>query len=281
MNIRLAPWIGRAVFRKGLSMTKAALLAQLRAEVSALEGHPERLDSGHSSDSLWCFGSSVLDQNLSGGLSLAAVHELAPDEPAHWASAVAVAVRLLLRLPPTRDQRPLLWVQNRRTVAERGRLSAASLAAAGLALERLIFLEVSKPAEALWALEEGLQTPSLAAVVAAGVEIGFTASRRLSLACSASAVPLLHLPERASATTAAATRWQVSPRPSAPDLLVSQAVGRSRWHLRLVRARQEGAMRWPASYDVEWDDATLCFDLVAPLAPRSVEAPASRIARAA
>jgi protein ImuA len=256
-------------------MGKAALLARLREEIGRAEGRAVRLspESGAgTADDLWRFGGAALDSRFPAGLGLAALHELSPDQPAHWASAAAIAVRLVQRLPLARAARPLLWVQGSRSMQERGHVSAAHLAATGLALERLVFLEVRKPADALWALEEGLQTPALAAVVAAGIEIGFTASRRLSLACAASGVPLLHLPEVPPGTTAAATRWTVSPRPSAPDLLVPQAVGPPRWRLSLTRARQDVGIAWPTSFEVEWDDATLCFDMVAPLASGPVAA---------
>jgi protein ImuA len=262
-------------------MDRAALLARLKAEVSALEGRAAQL-SRHADDGLWRFGGAALEAGFPAGLALSAMHEFAPAEPAHFACAVAVAVRLLLRLPEARRARPWLWVQPRHLAHERGQLCAAALAAAGLAPERLIFVEVGKMSEAHWAIEEGLHTSALGAVVATGIDMDFTTSRRLALACASGAVPLLHLPERPSLTTAAATRWEVSPRPSAPDPWVAQGCsGRPRWQLALQRARQDVAAKWPANFEVEWDDAALCFDLVPELVSRSVAAPTAWITRAA
>jgi protein ImuA len=250
-------------------MSKQAVLAQLRTAIATVEGRPARLEDLQPGQA-WQFGSADLDARF--GLAVAAMHTVAPDCPAHWASAAAIALRLLQRLPAPHATRPLLWVQTTRSLQERGRLSAAALTNTGLTVDRLICLDVRTPAEALWALEEALQTPALAAVVAAGIDIGFTASRRLALAAAACAVPLLHLPEQHPANTAATTSWTVTPRTSAPDPLVAQAVGRPRWQLDLVRAKLSGAkisganmMAWPARVEVEWDDATLCFNLVAGL----------------
>jgi hypothetical protein len=262
-------------------MDKAALLARLKAEVSALEGRAAQLVPS-ADDGLWRFGGAGLDAGFPAGLALSAMHEFAPAEPAHFASAVAVAVRLLLCLPEARWARPLLWVQPRRIGSERGQLCAAALTLVGLPCDRLIFVEVGKMSDAHFTLEEGLHTAALGAVVAGGIDMDFTTSRRLALACNERAVPLLHLPERPSVTTAAATRWEVSPRPSGPDPWVKQGCsGNLRWQLALQRARQDVAAKWPMVMQVEWDDAALCFDLVPELVSRSGTAPAARLFRAA
>ncbi len=237
-------------------MTRAALLAQLRAEIQAVEGRPLQLAGAPTAHWRWGTSESAPESGLSSvEMALGGLHEVVPRQPAHWASAAAIAVRLLQRLPPTHQGRPLLWVQSQQTARERGRLSAAWLAASGLALEQLIFLDVSKPQDALWALEEGVGTAALGAVVAAGIDIGFTASRRLSLICAATAVPLLHLPETAAPTTAACTRWQVAPCASAADPLLPGAAGHPRWQLTLLRARQDSGLAWPATFEVGWTDA--------------------------
>jgi protein ImuA len=251
-------------------MSKSAVLARLRAEIARVEGNEARLEATTRAEDLWRFGGPGLDARLSSGLSLAGIHELSPDIPAHWPSVVAMTLRLMLRLPPTRTQRPLLWVQNRARAQERGRMSATHLVAAGLALERLVLLDVDKDAEALWALEEALHTPTLAAVIACGLDISFTASRRLALACGQTLVPLLHLTERPAAQSAALTRWQVAPLPSAPEPLLIRMVGSPRWRLTLLRARMDMGCLWPVDFNVEWNNRALCLDMVDPVAARPV-----------
>lgn len=251
-------------------MDKAALLARLRDDLSRQSGRGFPEPDGGSA--CWQLGDGAA---LAVPLPPAAVHELAPELPSQWASAAAVAVRWLLRLPEARQACPILWVEMAVTARERGALCATALAGLGLAPERLILVEARKPAEALWALEEGARLPGLAAVVAAGVPVPFTASRRLTLACEASGVPLLHLPEVPAATSAAATRWRVAPLPGVPEPLLPGHAGAPRWRLQLVRARQGLAWRWPRTIEVEWKDGAFCICLAAPLASGAVAARAA------
>ncbi len=250
-------------------MTKAAVLAQLRAALSVLEGRPAQLEETQNIDS-WRIGDI--------SLAVTGVHEIAPAAPSHWSKAAGLAVRLLLCLPAARRGKPLLWVQTTGTLRERGRLSAVRLSQLGLDIDRLILLDVDKPRDALWALDEALRCRALAGVVAAGVDIGFTASRRLSLAAASSHVPLLHVPEHMPATSAALTRWQVAPLPSGVDPWASKAVGPPRWRLTLTRARQPISCALPATFDLEWCHEALRFNLVSPLAYQPVAAPAAHAA---
>src|SRR4030081_1055408 len=89
-------------------------------------------------------------------------------------------------------------------------------------MERLLILRVAHPRDALWAFEEALKCPALAAVLAGLPEAGdaadFTATRRLSLAAQAGGGVALMLRHRLyPLPSAAMTRWQVAAALSEPD----------------------------------------------------------------
>ena len=93
----------------------------------------------------------------------------------------------------------------------RDELFAPGLAELGLAPERLIVVRARARAARLWALEEALRSPGLAAALAEVDRLSLTQSRRLQLAAEAKGVTALLLrPPGAGATpSAAATRWRI------------------------------------------------------------------------
>jgi protein ImuA len=141
------------------------------------------------------------------------------------------------------------------------------IAGLGLSPDRLILAEATKPAELLWAMEEGARTKGLAAVVADGVTPDLTASRRLQLAAEAGQglVFLLGAGRQSGASTAL-TRWFVASAPSRP---VADGPGRPCWTIELWRCRSGGR---PREWIVEWNDATLSLSVVSPMADRSLAA---------
>ena len=101
-------------------------------------------------------------------------------------------------------------------IGPRNELFGPGLAELGLAPERLIVVRARPAAARLWALEEALRSPGLAAALAEVDQLSLTQSRRLQLAAEAKGVTALLLrPPGAGATpSAAATRWQIEAAPS-------------------------------------------------------------------
>src|SRR6185437_7351748 len=135
---------------------------------------------GRTAGKVLPFGIAEIDQALpQGGLVLGALHELAgigPDEE-DGAIAAAFLAGILARLEP---ERPVLWC----SIA--GDLHGPGLAACGLGPERLILARMSGEQALLWAMEEGLRSAVLAAVVGEAEALPLAASRRLQLAAEAS-----------------------------------------------------------------------------------------------
>lgn len=189
------------------------------------------------------------------------------DGPASWPAGIGFGLALASQCPGA-----VLWCQSGHMAREYGRLYGPGLAALGLDPARLILARTRKDADALWAMEEGLRSAGISAVVGEVAGAGFTASRRLALACAegGTAGLLLHLPD--GAATAARARWRVAPAPAAPDPWDGRAPGRPRWHVELVRGDDARTGQWT----MEWDGETHRFHLAAALADRTAEARTGR-----
>ena len=207
-------------------------------------------------------GIPAVDTALGGGLATGCLHEVlaGPDGGSGDAAATGFGLALLARLLGG-DTRPALWC------ARRIDLYGPGLAAFGLDPGRLILLEAAKPAELLWAMEEGLRCPGLAAVVAELDGLDLTAGRRLQLAAEAGGATGLVLGRRAGGAPAAPPRRRLTPPPAARS-----APRRSpRWHVELLRCR--GGR--PRDWEMEWHDGTGDLALAAALRDRPAAAPAA------
>ena len=213
-------------------------------------------------------GVAGIDSTLPWGGLPRGVHEIAM--PSTDAAGTGFAAVLLAARPG-----PVLWCRSRRVAVESGRLYGVGLARFGLAPERLILVEADKPADLLWAMEEGLRAGKYASVVGEGAAPDLTASRRLQLAAEAGEGVALLLSEISptalagrGAPLACMTRWRAASVSTEPE---AGGPGRPRWELELRHCRGGGR---PQSWIVEWDDATLSLSLVFPLADRSLAAAA-------
>jgi hypothetical protein len=124
------------------------------------------------------FGVKAIDERLpEGGLALGALHEVAGggNGAIDGAAAALFAAGIAAR---TRGR--VLWCVTRQD------LFAPALAAAGLAPDRVIYVEAGDEKSVLACFEEGLRHDGLGAVVAEVARLSMTASRRLQLAAESS-----------------------------------------------------------------------------------------------
>src|SRR5438309_8139220 len=172
---------------------------------------------------------------------------------------------------------PVLWC------LKRPDLYGPGLMAHGLDPARLVLVSAPRDEEILWAMEEGLRTQGLAAVIGEVGRLPMVAGRRLQLAAERSGVTALVLRrwrngEEAAAErerpSAALTRWRVASLPSRDehrfrdDPWLRHLIGRPRWRVELLRCR--GGV--PAQWNVEVADATGHVCLSAELADRPAAA---------
>jgi protein ImuA len=163
------------------------------------------------------------------------------------------------------DRRQVLWVQDRSAIRLGGRPYLHGLPAD--LRHRVIHVAATSPEDALFAMEEGLKCRDLACVIGevAGNPraLGFTASRRLSLAAERHGIALwLVRLDAAADLSSARMRWRVAAVPSCEPRWNPQAPGAARWRAELFRARghlpgewmmddADGilrAERWPSSH---------------------------------
>ena len=148
----------------------------------------------------------------------------------------------------------VLWCLQTYEIRERGVPYAPGFAAFGLDPARLVVTRGRGDIEILWAMEEGLRTPGVAAVVGEVGDVDFTHSRRLQLAAETSGVTAFVLRRGDDMPASAAfTRWRVTPVPGAgAGASASASIGLARWRLELRRCRGGTPNEW----SVEWDDET-------------------------
>ncbi|HCL65079.1 MAG TPA: damage-inducible protein [Rhizobium sp.] len=235
-------------------------IESLRAQIEKIEGRGRRVKS------VLPFGIADIDSRLpGGGLTLGALHEIAGggNGAVDGAAAALFAAGVAAR---TRGK--VLWVITRPD------LFAPALAQAGLAPDRVIYVEAGNDKTVLACVEEGLRHGGLGAVVGEVARLDMTASRRLQLCAEGSGtigIALRRWRRQTEASdfgqpTAAATRWRVSVMPSAA--LPVPGVGRHRWLLELIRARAGES----ADFEVEACDDSGRLALPAELVHRPASA---------
>ncbi len=220
-----------------LSTPDPQLISALRERIRQLE----RGDAAGSAEQTpLSLGAAQLDAALPwGGLPRAALHEIVGDDGAGPGFAAHLAARLAA------DGRPILWCRRRRD------LYGPGLAALGLAPERMVLVRARTEGEILWAMEEGLRSGCLAAVLGEVERIAPIAARRLQLAAEAEGVSalLLRNGRDESASCPAVTRWRVG---SVASGVALDGSPRPRWRLDLLRCRNG----MPRSWVVERNDDT-------------------------
>lgn len=266
-------------------MPTAATLHRLRDRIRRLEqGHPVRLapDGGGAlpaslpaslSESVppeaVPFGLPAIDAALPwGGLPRGMVHEILCGDPGDGAPT-AFLLALIGRQKAAGHAGPVLWVSCRRD------LFAPALPVYGCDPADFLFVRCTRGEEVLWAMEDGLRCPALAAVAGDVGRPDFSATRRLQLAAGRSGVPLflhrsLHWTERATgreagkgarkagvlAPSAAVTRWAVTARlpdpagsPTGFPTESGAETGDPAWTVHLHRCRGGRPGRWPVVWD--------------------------------
>jgi protein ImuA len=261
------------------SMGQAApTLQRLRETLAAID---PKLGPGLPDEDRRVEIAAPIDAALGGGLACGALHELAPAAPFQFGATSGFAVAVAARATDTRGE--VLWIATDFARREGGGPYGPGLDRFGLASSRLVVLNVSRPTDVLWAMEEGLRCRALACVIAEltgeGAEADLTATRRLSLAAregvsarvSGLGLLIRHCatPRSSAMPSAAATRWSIAGAPSLPDRLarLSGGLGRTRFDLSLRKNRRGPSGRWL----VEWDHHERAFQ---PAVSVGVAAPA-------
>src|SRR5271166_5006909 len=245
-------------------MIERTLLPELRERIRRIE-RPTAAIHG-----VLPFSIAAIDRVLpGGGLARGALHEIlgAGGDEEDGALAAAFAAGILGRLAAQKSlagDGMVLWC------LPRPDLYGPGLAAHGLDPAHLVLVRAPRDAEILWAMEEGLRAPGIAAVVGEVGTLAAVASRRLQLAAERSGITAFLLrrwrdggqaARERNLPNAAVTRWRIAAVPSQP-LWGEPGVGRPRWRVEILRCRGGE----PACWEVEEADATGHVSLAATVA---------------
>lgn len=184
------------------------------------------------------FGAEAIDARLGGGLARGALHEFYAAAVEDSSAAAAFAVALAMR--GGSRGKPVVWVREKQCAARTGHLYAAGLVELGFDPDDLFLVDAPDTRAVLRAGADIVKCGEVGAVViepwGKAPLLDLTASRRLSMAASASGVLTLMLRVDAQpAPSAAQTRWQVASAPS--SLLVANAPGNPAFDIVLLRHR--------------------------------------------
>lgn len=211
------------------------MLAQLQSDILRLQGFKP------AASGLGALALGVIDEAFPNRtFPLAAVHELWAPAPEAVAASSGFMTGLMAAL--MRPKGVAVWISTRRTVFP------PALKAFGIKPDRVLFVEVPREREALWAMEEALRSPALTAVVGELRDISFTASRRLQLAVEQSQVTGFIINRAAKlTTTACVSRWQITSLPS-ETIDALPGIGLPQWRVELLRIRNGR----PGVWQVQW-----------------------------
>lgn len=221
-------------------MEKADVVQQLQKQILALQGF-KRSVGIHSLDTgLGPLQAAFPEHTFPTG----AVHELISYSPEDAAATCGFIAGLAGKLMQAQSR--CLWISTRSIVFP------PALKIFGIEPHQVIFIDLTRQKEALWAIEEALKCKAVATVVGELPELSFAESRRLQLAVEHSRVTGFihrHRP-RSENTVACVTRWKITPLVSAmPDGL--PGLGLPRWNVALTKVRNGR----PGAWAVEWNNS--------------------------
>lgn len=177
---------------------------------------------------------------------IAAVHEFISKSGEEVAATAGFVTALLAGL--MKGGKACIWI------SMGGKVFPPALKAFAVEPDQIIFVDLQREKDMLWAMEEALKCKGLAAVVAEIREISFTASRRLQLAVEQSRVTgfLLRYQPRQLSTTACVSRWSIASLPSETKDGMP-GLGFPRWKIDLQKIRNGK----PGIWQMEWTGSRL------------------------
>ena len=213
--------------------SKANIIAQLRRDILPLQRYQTALKNTALDEKLGAIKNAFPGNTF----PLAAIHEfisITPEDGAVTGGFVAGILASLMH-----EGGVIIWIGASK------KIFLPAFKSFGIAPDRIIFIDLKKEKEILWAMEEALKCEGLAAVVAQVDELNFTASRRLQLAVEKSKVTgfVLRQNPRQVNTTACFTRWKITSLPSRQEADMP-GVGFPRWNVALLKVRNGQPGNW-------------------------------------
>jgi protein ImuA len=182
---------------------------------------------------------------------LGAIHEFLSGQPEDAAATSGFISGLIA--PLMGSSGTTLWISSART------LFPPALKSYGIQPDSIIFIDLKKERDVLWAMDEALKCGALTAVIGEIQEMSFTASRRLQLAVEQSRVTgfILRHNFRKVNPTACVSRWRITSLPSVPVITGGcrdgvdddlPGIGFPQWKVELLRIRNGK----PGIWEIIW-----------------------------
>src|SRR5688500_3842375 len=216
--------------------TKPDIIAQLQRDILRLQGFKPVSNSTIADLGLGSMNNAFPDKVF----PLGAIHEFicgGAEDAAATGGFMAGLLSSLMRGGAS------IWISSSRT------LFPPALKSFGISPANIIFVDLQKEKDVLWAMEEALKCGALSAVVGEMQELSFTASRRLQLVVEQSQVTgfILRQHPRTINITACVTRWRIT---CLPTVLANDmpGVGFPRWNVELLKVRNGK----PGTWQIEW-----------------------------
>lgn len=221
--------------------TRKDIINRLRKDILLWEGFkpPQAGNAG-------IFGLGPIENAFPNSIfPIGTIHELLCPTPEQTAATSGFITGILSSL--MKQGGTCLWIGTSR------KLFPAALPIFNVEPDRIIFIDLKREKDVLWATEEALKCQGLAAVIAELQDITFAQSRRLQLAVESSKVTgfILRNDLRKAKTSTCVARWQITPLPSKLEDGLP-GVGFPRWQVELLKVRNGN----PGTWGVEWVDGS-------------------------
>ena len=217
---------------------KSDIISRLKREILPLEGLsalPREAARGLGLD----FMNEAFPQC---SFPLGAVHELISEGPEAGASTAGFTNGILTGL--LKNGGAAVWIGNNPTIFP------PALKGFGFNPGQLIFIDLKKEKDQLWAMEEALKCAALSAVIGEIPELSFTHSRRFQLAVEQSKTTgfILRNNPRALTPNACIARWKIKPRPSLTEDGLP-GIGHPTWEIDLQKIRNGRPQSWIVEFN--------------------------------
>ena len=159
-----------------MTVSKAAIIARLQREILPLQGIKITLNNTALDKTIGSL-KNVFPGNT---FPVGAIHEFIAAGMEDAATTSGFIAGILTTL--MQNGGAVIWIGSAHTIFP------PALKLFGIVPDKIIFINLQKEKEMLWAMEEALKCEGLAAVIAEIKDLSFTASRRLQLAVEQSRV---------------------------------------------------------------------------------------------
>jgi protein ImuA len=168
---------------------------------------------------------------------LGVVHELISEGPEAAASSSGFISGLLAGL--MKNGGMVVWIGNAPI------LFPPALKAFGIMPDQVIFINLKKEKDLLWAMEEALKCSALSAVIGEIPELSFTHSRRFQLVTEQSKTTgfILRYNPKIQTSNACVARWKIKPLASSKEDGLP-GIGHPIWQIELQKIRNGHPQTW-------------------------------------